>query len=133
MYSVESGQIMPNILYKVIGDEKVIYNDREYITGELFRGIDGIKEFVFTGNGVGLLTEISEIKAGTLLFRQTHSDLIFPLETTGITGMAIQFKLTEAEKIVKENTKLQGMAINFKDLPFYTYFINETSFSFNPD
>ncbi|RQO66842.1 hypothetical protein DBR40_21555 [Pedobacter sp. KBW01] len=133
MYSVESGRIIPNILYKVIGDKNVVYNDREYLVGELFRGINGVKEFVFMGNGVGLLTEISEIKAGTLLFKQTPDDLLIPVDATGISGMAIQFKLTEAEKVVNEDTKLQGMGINFKDSPFCTYFINETRFSFNPD
>ncbi len=133
MYSVESGQIIPNILYKVIGDKNVIYNDREYITGEIFRGINGVEEFVFTGNGIGLLTEISEIKAGALLFRQADSDLIFPVEATGITGMTIQFKLTEAEKVVNEVTKLLGMSINFNEYPFHAYLVNETRFSFNPD
>jgi len=133
MYSVESGQIIPNALYKVIGDKNVIYADNEYHTGEFFRGIDGVKEFVFTGDGIGLLIEISEIKSGTILFKQTHSDLSFPLAATGINGMAIQFKLTEAEKVVNEETKLLGMSITFKDYPSHVYLINETRFSFNPD
>jgi len=156
MYSVDNGQIIPNAIYKVIGDKNVIYADNEYHTGEFFRGIDSFKEFVFAGDGIGFLTEISEINSGAIFFKQphhdlsfpvgatvisgmalqfkqTHSDLSFPLAATGINGMAIQFKLTEAEKVVNEVTKLLGMSITFKDYPSHIYIINETRFSFNPD
>ena len=133
MHIVESGQITPNILYKVIGEKSVVYNGIEYSTGDIFKGVDGVNEFYFIGDGTELVTELTEIKSGALLFKQTYDGILFPAETTVLSGMAIQFKLTDAERIVNEATQLKGMSILFKDYPFYTHFINETRFSFNPN
>lgn len=133
MYNVLTDEIQANVLYKVIGEKSVIYDEITYNTDDTFRGIQGITTFEYTGSGTEFVTELTELYGTSLVFEQTIEDRAFPFEETGIEGMAIVFELNEAEKIVQEVTRLTGMSITLLDYPFYSYVINEERFSFKPD
>lgn len=133
MYNVAVNSIQFNVLYLVVGSKSVLYNGGEYGTGDFFRGIDGISSFIFIGEGTELITELTELYATGILFEQSNEDKSFPFEETGIKGMSVNYELTAEEKNVQEVTELKGMSLTLLDYPFYTYFINETRFSFNPD
>lgn len=133
MYNVPDDQIESGRLYQVVGGNGINYNGVVINAGETFRGVAGVKKFTSTGEGAGLVTELTELSGFSVLFEQNLEDRIFPIEKTSIAGMTLQFELNEAEKIVHEVTNLKGMSLTFLDPPSNTCFINETRFSFNPD
>lgn len=133
MYNVPSGEIQQGVLYTVAGTKSVVYNGITYATGVNFRGVVGITTFTFSGAGTELLYEETELKAGSLTFELSYPDIAFPSLTTVLSGTAIEFDLTQEEKVVQELTRLTGMAIELIDYPFYSFVINEERFSFSPD
>lgn len=126
-YTILNGEICAGTLYEILGDQSVIYNSNTYTTGQRFRGILGSPNFTYSGTGTQILTEITELIGGAIEYSENVVDLPinFP-ETTIFFGGAIEYELTEAEKIVQETTKITGFAIEFIDYPFYSFQITET-------
>jgi hypothetical protein len=124
-YSVINGQIKPGILYVVAGSQSVTYNSITYATGQQFRGISGLMNFAYSGTGTQLVNEVQEFTGGGIEFGETAvGNPSFP-ETTLLLGMAVEFELTDAEKIVTETTKITGFAIELIDYPIYSFEIIE--------
>jgi hypothetical protein len=74
------------------------------------------------------MDELTRFLGASLIFEMTISDRQFPMEETGIKGMAVVLELTEAEKIVQETTQINGMSITFKDFPLYAFQWTETRY-----
>lgn len=125
-YLVISGQIKAGILYMVAGSQSVTYNSIIYSTGQVFRGITGLMDFVFTGTGIQAINEVQELTGSCVAFRQTAADNPGFVETFLLLGMAIEFGLSDAEKLFNETTKITGFAIELVDYPFYSFSIIES-------
>ncbi|MES2060822.1 MAG: hypothetical protein V4456_02820 [Bacteroidota bacterium] len=124
-YLVVSGEVTPGGLYVVSGSQSVTYNSITYITDEKFRGVGGIKTFMYSGTGTQAVYEIQEITGGGIEYMGTSVDRSGYPEATLILGVAVEFDLTEAEKIVNEVTNINGFSIELIDYPFYSFEITE--------
>lgn len=125
-YQVISGEIAENVLYVVAGEQTVTYNAVDYGTGDNFRGVADQKTFTYSGSGTQEVNEVFELRSGGIRYVETGVDQpVFP-EQTKFAGMAIEFALNDAEKVVQEVTKIQGFALEVIDYPFYVFEIIET-------
>lgn len=124
-YIVNSGDIKYGILYQVDGMQSVVYNGITYDTGERFRGILNIKIFTYSGIGSQALSEVSEFTAGSILYAENSIDQPVYKEFTKLAGCTIEYSLNDAEKTVRETTKIRGFAVELVDYPFYSFDIIE--------
>lgn len=126
-YSVITGEINYNVLYIVAGAKSVIYNSVTYLTGQQFRGVQGVRSFTYSGAGTQALYEVFELTASVIEYAESGSDLPVYADETLIRGFTIEYELTDAEKSVRETTKITGFSIELIDYPFYSFEIVETS------
>jgi len=127
MYNISSGEIQDGVLYRVLGDQSVVYNGTTFNTGEAFRGVTGITDFSFEGTGMQLVAEILEIKGGAIELEPTKEFPKFEDEKIEIKGIALEFELNEAEKIAADSpTIIMGASIELTDYPYYAFQITET-------
>lgn len=125
-YTVVTGEIFTGRLYLVTGTQSVTYNSVTYSTGQTFRAITGFKDFTYSGSGTQIVNEVEEIKGGAIECFETAIDVGVFNDVTNLLGMAIEFALNDAEKIVNEFTKIEGFSIELVDFPFYSFEITET-------
>jgi GDSL-like Lipase/Acylhydrolase family len=131
-YNVLDGEIQAGVLYKVAGEQSVEYDSVTYITDQTFRGVDGVVNFTYLGFGTQILNEILEFRGGSIEFLLNPEEQVTDDGPTVLKGMAIEFDLNEAEKIVQEVTEIKGMALELIDYPFYSFMITEQRFSMRP-
>lgn len=124
--NISSGEIQANVLYKVVGAQSVIYNTITYTTGQVFRGVAGVTIFSYLGSGTQAVNEVPELQAGAISFAVNGLDQPVFSEVTKISGMALEFELTSAEKVFNEVTTIKGFAVELIDYPFYSFMITET-------
>lgn len=125
-YQILSGEIQPDVLYEVVGTQSVTYNFISYSTGQQFKGIRTIKTFTYSGTGTQDVNEVLQLFGGAIEYVETSIDNSSFADNTLLKGMAVEFALNDAEKIVNEVTKIQGFAIELIDYPFYSFEIMET-------
>lgn len=124
-YQVVSGEISTGVLYSVAGAQSVTYNSVTYATGQQFRGVTNVKTFTYPGSGTQELNEVFEFAGSGVVFIQDGNDNPLFSDVTLLKGMAIEFALNDAEKIVNEVTKIQGFALELIDYPFYSFAVVE--------
>lgn len=124
-YTIDSGKIQPGVLYLVLGSSATVnYNAITYSPGATFRGVNGINSFTVTNGAT--VTEVTEVAGSNAEYALNMLDAPVFAESTLLTGMAVEYELTPAEKIVSGITQLQGFGIEFIDNPIYSFEITET-------
>lgn len=125
MYNVSTNQIIAGVLYRVIGEASVTYNEATYATGFTFRGIAGVNTFNYLGDGTQALVEVLELKGVAIELKENDADSPVFTDKTVLNGFSIELSLNEEEKIVNDVTQINGFSIEFIDFPFYSFEITE--------
>jgi hypothetical protein len=120
-YNVVSGEIQPNYLYKVVGDQSVVYNGTAYSTNSTFRGVLGVSNFTFSGTGTQILNQLTELYGVGVEFGNDSNDLpVFP-ETTTLKGFGVEFVQQGKDIIFNDTTTIKGFSFEFVDHPIYAF------------
>ena len=126
MYNISSGEIEVGVLYLVYGTESVLYNGNTYASGQYFRGIIGVADFIFSGDGTQLVYETLELRGGALEFIPVGHDLTVFGDLTVISGATLEFEQTAADAIFNDATSLDGASVEMIESAGYSFMITET-------
>jgi hypothetical protein len=126
MYNINSGEIQDGVLYLVYGTQSVLYNGNTYASGQYFRGVTGVTDFSFSGDGTQLVYETLEFKGGALEFITDGQDLPVFGDQTVINGAALEFEQTAADAIFNDATSLDGASVEMMESAGYSFMITET-------
>jgi hypothetical protein len=125
MYIINSGEIQPGILYRVNGEQSVIYNTIVYTPGQYLRGAPGMETFIYSGDGIQSIIEAPEIKGIVVEYSGVSNDQPTYNETAILEGSSVVYDLNDAEKTVSEVTLLKGFSLELTDYPFYSLAVVE--------
>lgn len=126
MYNISSGEIEVGVLYLVYGNQSVVYNGITYSSGQYFRGVGGVADFTFSGDGTQLVYETLELKGGAIEFLPDGQDLPVFWDQTVINGAALEFEQTAADAIFNDATSLDGASVEVMESAGYSFMITET-------
>ncbi|RQO66839.1 hypothetical protein DBR40_21540 [Pedobacter sp. KBW01] len=138
-YNVKTGEIQPNIRYIVAGEQSVIYNEKAYVTGDEFIGINGLVDFTYDGAGTQVLNEATELLGGGMGLEVSQSGqynevselaggslslegerpILYNDPGTNINGLGIEFNQAGSDIQVMETTLIRGFGVEFQDYLAY--------------
>jgi len=138
-YNVKTGEIQPNVRYIVAGEQSVIYNEKVYVTGDEFIGINGLIDFIYDGAGTQVLNEVTEFLGGGMglegsqpaqynevselgggsLNLEGERPILYNDPGTNINGLGIGFNQAGGDIQVMETTLISGFGVEFQDYQAY--------------
>lgn len=124
-YTIVSGAIEANVLYKVDGASgSVTYNGITVTAGYTFRGVAGIT--TFTTSGSATVIEVSELTGGAAEFKSNQLDWVAYPDISKLYGMSVEYSLTGADKVVHDQTVISGASIEYTEPVQYSFAVTET-------
>jgi hypothetical protein len=127
-YPIVSGEVQPGVLYSIVASTPsngtVTYNGVTLAVGAMFRGVVGVASY--TSSGVATVNEVLELIGGSVEISLNNIDIPNFEDTTRITGIGVEYELSQEEKVVQDVTEIKGFSIELIDYPFYSFEITET-------
>jgi len=124
-YTIVSGAIEANVLYKVDGASgSVTYNGATITAGNTFRGVAGVT--TFTTSGSATVIEVSELTGGGAEFKSNQLDWIAFPDISKLYGMSVEYGLTGADRVVHDQTFITGASIEYTEPVQYSFAVTET-------